>query len=99
MWCYETDINTGVRLGKGSIYQLELYQDGNKILETTLAQNDQIISEYGFNTNIYDAAFVADPDQRLNKALKVLNNMILRVYSTAPANLTVVMETLPGAYQ
>lgn len=98
MWLYETDQTTGAFLGKGSIFQLEIYQDGNKVMESTQAQIDQQIGEYGFNNQIFDTAFIADPDQRLQKALKVANNLIVRVYSTAAANLTVVLETLPGSY-
>lgn len=98
MWLYETDINTGAVLAKGAIFQVELYQDGNKVLETTINQNDQIYAEYGFNVAVFNAAFISDPDQRLYKALKIANNMILRVYSTSAANLNVVLETLPGSY-
>jgi len=99
IWCYETDLNTGARLGKGSITQIEIHQDGNKVLEQTLAQNDQSLREYGFNASIFDASFVSDPDQRLHKALHCETQLILRVYSAAAANLNVVMETLPGAFQ
>jgi hypothetical protein len=99
LWMYETDLNTGARLGVGSIYQVELYQDGNKVMENTLAQNQQTLAEYGFNYNIFDAAFVSDPDQRLFKALHVQKQLILRVYSTTAANLNVVIESLPGAFQ
>jgi hypothetical protein len=97
LWFYGTDA-LGVRLGKGCITQLEIYQDGNKILEASQAQFDQIIAEYGFNWNVYDAAFIADIDQRLFKALSVANNLIVRVYSAVAMNLNVVMETLPGQY-
>ncbi len=98
LWMYETDQTTGAFLGKGSIFQIEIYQDGNKVMEATQPQIDQQIAEYGFNWNIFDVAFIADPDQRLFKALKVANNLIVRVYSLAAANLTVVQETLPGSY-
>jgi len=99
IWVYETDLTTGVRLGHGSIYQIEIFQDGNKVLEQTLAQNDQTLKEYGFDVSIYDAAFVSDIDQRLHKALHCEKQLILRVYSAQAANLNVVMETLPGAFQ
>jgi hypothetical protein len=46
----------------------------------------------------YDAAFIADPDQRWGKALSVEKSMILRVYSDVAQQLTVTMETLPGAF-
>lgn len=46
----------------------------------------------------FDAAFIADPDQRWWKALKSVNSLILRVYSDSAQALTIVQETLPGAY-
>jgi hypothetical protein len=98
LWVYATDLSTGALLGVGSVTQLELYQDSNKVLESTLAQNQQIISEYGFNPLVFDAAFVSDPDQRLFKALRVENQLILRVYTAQAANINVVVESLPGAY-
>lgn len=93
--------------------QLEVYQDGNKILEVTLAQLRQVYGEYGFsfnpvanvtipNGNIvgtpYDMAYVADIDQRFFKALKVENDFTVRVYSAIAQTLTLVMETLPGSF-
>jgi hypothetical protein len=36
----------------GQIYQLEVYQDGNKILEATTQQVQQLYAEYGFTFNI-----------------------------------------------
>jgi hypothetical protein len=125
MWLVET--------GPGSIQQVELYQDGNKILEATNEQITEMYGDYGFNIGVpsfatvaqtfpqvalqanaltgqpaglfnvpvqfYDAAFIADPDQRIGKALQVANQMILRVYSAAPTTLKVVIESLPGAFQ
>jgi hypothetical protein len=119
MWLSET--------GPGSIQQVELYQDKNKILEATAEQITENYGDYGIrvglaNTtytttlaanaltgqpagtftsplNYYDAAYIADPDQRIGKALQIANEMILRVYSVAPATLKVVIESLPGAYQ
>lgn len=46
----------------------------------------------------FDAAFVADPDQRWWKALKVANSMVLRVYSDVAQSLTIVQETMPGSF-
>lgn len=105
----------------GNISQVELFQDGNKPLETTLAQNLQNYEEYGFNfgkgnflnsgyaasnalkgqynaPSYFDAAYIADPDQRFWKALNVEKAMILRVYSSIAQTLTIVMETLPGSF-
>lgn len=102
LWFYSTNSSTGARLGKGSISQLEVYQDGNKILEQTCgvgSQNDEMIAEYGFNPAIYDAAFISDIDQRIQKALKVIRNFLVRVYSTSAGTLNIVQEMLPGSYQ
>lgn len=46
----------------------------------------------------YDAAFIADPDQRWGKALSVEKSMILRIFSNVSQQVTVTMETLPGAF-
>lgn len=46
----------------------------------------------------FDAAFISDPDQRWGKALSVDKSMILRLYSAVAQQVTVVMETLPGAF-
>lgn len=47
----------------------------------------------------FDAAFISDPDQRWGKALSVEKSLILRIYSAIAQQITVVMETLPGAFQ
>lgn len=105
----------------GSISQVEVFQDGNKVLESTIEQLKQAYTEYGFNfgqagyfnsgyagtsaliagynpPRSFDAAFIADPDQRYWKALKCANSMILRVYSDVAQTLTIVQETMPGSY-
>ena len=52
-----------------------------------------------YNPPIYfDAAYIADPDQRWWKALKCVNSLVVRPYSTVAQSITVVMETLPGSY-
>lgn len=83
--------------GANSITYVELYQDGNKILEGSYEQVTQMLAQYGFTTTIFDFPIVFDPDQRLGKALQV-NNLILRVYSAAPTALNVVMEIQNNNY-
>lgn len=51
------------------------------------------------NFKTYDGLYIADPDQRLFKALIVDKQFICKVTSTANTNLNVFMETLPGAYK
>ena len=46
----------------------------------------------------FDAAFISDPDQRWSKALVAEKSLVLRVYSSSAQNLTILTETLPGAY-
>lgn len=46
----------------------------------------------------FDAAFISDVDNRVYKALKCENSMILRVYSNVAQALTIVQETLPGQF-
>ncbi len=106
----------------GSITQVELYQDGNKILEMTTEQLKMMYGQYGFNfgakdwltlltwnaSNAYfpyynppttfDAAYISDVDNRFWKALKVENAMIVRITSSIAQTLTIVQETLPGAF-
>lgn len=84
--------------GAGNVYQSEVYQDGNKILEATNEQMLEAYAQYGFNVLVWDSMYLSDPDQRIWKALKVLKQLILRIYSTNAGNLTVVQECLPGAY-
>lgn len=83
MWLRET--------GLGSITQVELYQDNNKVLEGTYLQVNQMLKQYSFVPTIFDFNAVFDPDQRLGKALKV-DNMVFRVYSASPTTLNIVME-------
>ncbi len=45
-----------------------------------------------------DGAVIFDLDNRPWKALRVDNALVLRVYSNAAQNLTVIQETLPGAF-
>lgn len=89
MWLYET--------GAGSITQVELYQDGNKVLEGTAAQVNEMLNQYGFNTTVFDFSAVFDPDERLGKALKV-SNLVFRVYSAAPTALNIMMEIQADNY-
>jgi hypothetical protein len=98
VWLYYTDLSTGLPISD-PISQLEIYQDNNKVLEQTIEQNRQSLNEYGFNTSIFDAAFVADLDGRLYKALHCAKQFIVRVNSRVASNLNVVLETLPGAFQ
>lgn len=45
-----------------------------------------------------DGAVIFDPDQRPWKACRTKQSFILRVYSNVAQNLTVLQETLPGAF-
>ena len=88
-----------VETGPGSITQLELYQDGNKVWEGTVPQLNQVMNQYGFNTTIYDAAYLTDMDQRLGKALLCLNSLTLRVYSAAATALNIIAEIHMQAFE
>lgn len=46
----------------------------------------------------FDAAVIFDNDNRPWKALRVAKSLILRVYSNQSQNLTVIQESLPGAF-
>lgn len=91
LWLWEADPSTGARLANGAITHIELYQDGNKVIEGTFRQVNQLIRQYGFNPDVYNYSCIFDQDQRLGKAL-VVDNLILRVYSAAPAVLNITAE-------
>lgn len=109
-----------------NLTQLEVYQDKNKIFESTTLQMEQSYSRYGFqfgranffNQNFsgtgtlnkqlqvdycapsyFDTAFISDPDQRFWKALKCQSELLLVLQSSLAQTVTIVMETLPGAYR
>lgn len=91
LWFYET--------GPGSITQIELYQDGNKVWEGTSDQINEVLAQYNFNTGIYDMAYIPDPDQRLGKCLKIAQTLTIRVYSAAATALNVIAEIQMGGYE
>lgn len=81
-----------------NIYLLEIYQDGNKIWEGSPTQINQALAQYGYDTDIFQAAFVSDQDERLGKALVVSKNLIVRVFSTQAAALTITTESQYDRY-
>ncbi|MDE2020062.1 MAG: hypothetical protein KGJ13_06990 [Patescibacteria group bacterium] len=82
----------------GNITQIEIDQDGNKILQLTKAQIQEIYSKYGFNVNIFGAMFAADYNRRISNALRCAQNLVIYIASTVTQNVTIIRETLPGAY-
>ena len=85
-----------------NISQIEVYQDGNKIVEGTPAQQSQLYADYGYllgGANPFETAAIFDIDGRWWKALNVANSLNLRVTLNAADTINVVQETLPGAYQ
>lgn len=106
LWLYDDSGNNE------NIYQVELIADGNQVLQCTLQQLRQFYAAYNFeltgpnpiggnpvaDVGTFMAAFIADPDQRLYKALRVAQTITLRTYTTVAANMSVVIESLPGKY-
>lgn len=92
-----------VSSGAGNnITLLEVYQDGNKIVEGTPAQLNEFNAEYGIllgGANPFETAAIFDVDQRWWKSLKAANSMNLRVTLAAADTINVVAEYLPGAFQ
>jgi hypothetical protein len=105
----------------GNITQVELYQDGNKWFEVTLADLEEMYRQYGFTfgqpdwlnqtqpgnatllgayetPRYYDAAFISDEDGRWSKRLSVANSLTIRIYSAVQQSVTIMAETMPGAY-
>jgi len=84
--------------GAANPYQIEILQDGNKVLEGTSEQVNQTLRDYGYRTDVFDVAAVFDIDQKLHGALKVANALQVKVWNTNAGALTVVMENTPPAY-
>jgi hypothetical protein len=82
----------------GNITQIEIDQDGNKIVQFTAAQIRQMYKDYRFNTGVFGAMFVADIDHRIYKALRCQQNLVIWVASAVSQQISIVRETLPGAY-
>lgn len=86
----------------GNITQIEIDQDGNKIVQFTQAQIQQMYAEYRFNTkpgiNLFGAAFIADFNRRIATALRCRTSLVVWVASAVSQQITIVRETLPGAY-
>lgn len=84
-----------------NITLVEVFQDGNKILEGTAAQINEALAEYGIlcgGANPFETAAVFDLDQRWWKSLKAANAMNLRVTLANADTINVVAEYLPGAF-
>ena len=93
----------------GSITQFEVYADGAKVLESMTEELQSVYNSYGFFIGTgfdsilpvagpFDVAFIADIDQNIGNALKILNSLQLRVYSAVAQTLTIVVESSPSAY-
>ena len=82
----------------GNITQIEIDQDGNKIIQLTQAQIQEMYAEYGFNVNIFGALFRPDLNRRISAALRCQQNLVIWVASAVSQNITIIRETLPGAY-
>lgn len=78
-------------------YGFQFGERPNFITEEYAAGNPVVVGAYQ-EPIFFDAAFIADPDQRWDKALQAERQMILRVYSDVAQNLTIVQETMPGNY-
>lgn len=66
-------------------------------LNTSRASSNTLKAAYA-NPRYYDAAFISDADGRWSKRLSVANALTVRVYSSVAQNLTIMSETMPGAY-
>jgi hypothetical protein len=82
----------------GNITQIEIDQDGNKIVQLTKQQLSEMYDDYGFNINIFGAMFAADVNRRISNSLRCAQNLVIYIASTATQNVTIIRETLPGAY-
>lgn len=84
-----------------NITLVEVYQDGNKILEGTPAQINENLAEYGIlcgGANPFETAAIFDVDQRWWKSIKAANAFNCRVTLANADTINVVAEYLPGAF-
>ena len=84
-----------------NITLVEVYQDGNKIVEGTPAQLNEVYGEYGVllgGANPFESAAVFDIDQRWWKSIKAANSFNCRVTLAAADTINVIAEYLPGAF-
>jgi len=77
---------------------LEIYSDGNKVLEGTAEQINQLYRDYGFNTDPFNICAIFDPNQRIGDALKCFQSLDIRVTSANAAALTILVESNPPAF-
>lgn len=82
---------------------VEVFQDGNKVVEGTPAQLNAFAAQYGIAAggvaDEFEVSVPFDVDGRWWKALKCANSYNVRVTLSAADTITIVQETLPGAYQ
>lgn len=82
----------------GNITQIEIDADGNKVVQLTQAQIQELYNKYGFNTNIFGAMFAADYNRRIANSLRCAQNLVIYVASAVSQQISIIRETLPGAY-
>ncbi len=82
----------------GNITQIEIDQDGNKIAQFTQAEIQQQYNDYRFGTTVFGAMFVADIDRRISKSLRCQSTLVIQLASAVAQNVTIIRETMPGAY-
>ncbi len=63
-----------ILLSAGAVNWMEILAAGNKLIEETISEQQQSLGKNGFNTNLFSAAYLSDPDQRLYKALALTGN-------------------------
>lgn len=74
----------------GNITQIEIDQDGNKVVQLTAKQIAQNYTDYRFNTGVSGAIYVADIDHRIYKALRNQQNLVIWVASAVSQNITII---------
>jgi hypothetical protein len=91
----------------GNITQLEIDQDSSKVEEgyitvqnngAQLGQINEALLEDNFVPTVFDAAYVADINNRIDTALKCRSNLQLKIYSAVSQAVTIIQEKLPGSY-
>jgi len=66
---------------------------------TQMDQLREMLSEYGFNTGIFDYSYVADKTQRIQSALKIGAELKIQLTSTIQEVCTILQERVQSRYE
>ena len=80
------------------IDRVEVLADGVKVFDRTKAQNDEDLAKWDLDGSQFKFALVFDETGQIFNALRVANNLTIKVYSQTGGALSAIIETLSGDY-